>query len=149
MGGFRYVNGYPGNPPVRPNISLGDSLAGLHAALGVVLGLLARDQLRNVTRAELGTKNEGRTRRTGQVIDVAIYEAVLNMMEGIVPEFDRLGEVRSFLVGCWEEFGALGLVSEVYEYRFASCRFVSPPARPSQALSRPTHTRARMASTLL
>ncbi|RUS16386.1 CoA-transferase family III domain-containing protein [Endogone sp. FLAS-F59071] len=94
MGGFRYVNGCPGNPPVRPNISLGDSLAGLHAALGVVLGLLARDQLRNVTRAELGTKNEGRTKRTGQVIDVAIYEAVLNMMEGIVPEFDRLGKIR-------------------------------------------------------
>ena len=75
MGGFRFVNGHAGEPPVRPNISLGDSLAGLHAAFGVVLGLLARG------------------RGDGQVVDVAIYESVLNMMEGIVPEFDRIGEV--------------------------------------------------------
>lgn len=73
MGGFRYVNGIPGMPPVRPNLSLGDSLAGLHAAFGVVLGLLSRNKLQN----------------RGQVVDVAIYESVLNMMESVVPEYDR------------------------------------------------------------
>ncbi|KAI8391651.1 CAIB/BAIF family protein [Radiomyces spectabilis] len=82
MGGFRFVNGHPGQPPVRPNISLGDSLAGLHAALGVVLGLFARNKL-----ASSG-------QRPGQVVDVAIYESMLNMMESIIPEYDRLGEVR-------------------------------------------------------
>lgn len=82
MGGFRYVNGHPGQPPVRPNISLGDSLAGLHAALGVVMGLLARQRI-----GDSGAK------KTGQVVDVAIYESVLGMMEGIIPEFDRFNEV--------------------------------------------------------
>ncbi|KAL0089333.1 CoA-transferase family III domain-containing protein [Phycomyces blakesleeanus] len=85
MGGFRSVNGYPGEPPVRPNISLGDSLAGLHAAFGVVIGLLARDKLKQ------SSKGNG---RTGQVVDVSIYESVLNMMESIIPEFDRFNEIR-------------------------------------------------------
>ena len=83
MGGFRYVNGHPNQPPVRPNISLGDSLAGMHAALGVVLGLLARQRI-----GETGAK------KTGQVVDVAIYESVLGMMEGVIPEFDRFSEAR-------------------------------------------------------
>lgn len=82
MGGFRYVNGFPGMPPVRPNISLGDSLAGMHAALGVLLSLLARNKL--------GQQRQ----KTGQVVDVAIYESVLNMMESIIPEYDRAGQVR-------------------------------------------------------
>ncbi|ORY91368.1 putative acyl-CoA transferase/carnitine dehydratase [Syncephalastrum racemosum] len=80
MGGFRYVNGHPGQAPVRPNLSLGDSLAGMHAALGVLLGLIARNKV---------PKQE-----SGQVVDVAIYESVLNMMESIVPEYDRAGMVR-------------------------------------------------------
>lgn len=83
MGGFRYVNGHPGQPPVRPNISLGDSLAGLHAALGVVMGLLARQRI-----GDTGAS------KTGQVVDVAIYESVLGMMEGVIPEFDRFNEIR-------------------------------------------------------
>ncbi|CAO3672458.1 unnamed protein product [Umbelopsis ramanniana] len=83
MGGFRYVNGHPNQPPVRPNISLGDSLAGLHAALGVVMGLLARQRI-----GETGAS------KTGQVVDVAIYESVLGMMEGVIPEFDRFNEIR-------------------------------------------------------
>lgn len=81
MGGFRFVNGHAGEPPVRPNMSLGDSLAGLHAALGVLLGLIAKNKLAS------------QTERTGQVVDVAIYESMLNMMEGVVPEFDRFDEV--------------------------------------------------------
>jgi crotonobetainyl-CoA:carnitine CoA-transferase CaiB-like acyl-CoA transferase len=82
VGGLRYVNGFPDRPPVRPNLSLGDSLAGLHAALGVVMALYRRDAGRDGAAAE------------GQVVDVAIYEAVFNMMESLLPEFDRLGVVR-------------------------------------------------------
>lgn len=79
VGGLRYVTGYPDRPPVRPNLSLGDSLAGLHAALGIMMALYYRD----VVGAHVG-----------QVIDVAIFEAVFNMMEGIVPEYDKCGIVR-------------------------------------------------------
>lgn len=88
MGGFRYVNGVPGEAPVRPNISLGDSLAGMHAAMGVLLGLIGRSKLP--------------ASKTGQVVDVAIYESMLNMMESIIPEYDRKGVVcvMVFMVLC-------------------------------------------------
>jgi crotonobetainyl-CoA:carnitine CoA-transferase CaiB-like acyl-CoA transferase len=82
FGGFRYVTGFPDRPPVRPNLSLGDSLAGVHAALGVMMALYHRDR---------GATAPG---RSGQDVDVAIYESVFNMMEAIVPEYDRLGLVR-------------------------------------------------------
>lgn len=78
VGGLRYVNGYPDRPPTRTNLSLGDTLAGLHAALGLMTAIYHR----NV--------NGG----GGQVVDVAIYEAVFNMMESLVPEYDMYGEVR-------------------------------------------------------
>ena len=77
--GFRYLNGVPGSAPVRPNISMGDTLAGLHAVLGILLALTAR--LRQKAPA-------------GQVVDVAIYESVFNMLEGVVPEYDGAGVVR-------------------------------------------------------
>lgn len=77
VGGLRYVNGFPDRPSVRPNLSLGDSLAGMHAVVGVLLSLIAR----------------GKT-NTGQVVDVAIYESIFNMLEGVVPEFDGAGVVR-------------------------------------------------------
>ena len=79
FGGFRYINGFPGQPPVRPNLSLGDTLAGLHAVIGVLLSLHHREQ-----------QGAGR----GQVVDVAIYESVYNMLEAVVPEFDGAGIVR-------------------------------------------------------
>jgi len=78
MSGFRYVNGFPGQPPVRPNLSIGDTIAGIHAALGVVMALLAKER---------GTA-------TGQVVDVALYEAMFNMMEAVVPEYSGAGVVR-------------------------------------------------------
>ncbi|HLK03566.1 MAG TPA: CaiB/BaiF CoA-transferase family protein [Candidatus Acidoferrum sp.] len=78
FGGLRYVTGEPDRPPVRPNLSLGDSVAGLHAALGILLALYHRD-------ARGGS---------GQVIDVALYEAVLNLMEGTIPEYDKAGVKR-------------------------------------------------------
>ncbi len=77
IGGLRYVNGHPGQAPVRPNLSLGDTLAGVHAALGIVLALLRRER-----------------GGAGQAVDVAIYESVFNMLEGVVPEFDGAGVVR-------------------------------------------------------
>ena len=80
VGGFRYVTGFPGGPPVRPNLSLGDSLTGLHAAFGVLLALLARQRGASAS---------------GQVVDIGIFESVFNMMEAVVPEYDRCGEVRS------------------------------------------------------
>ncbi len=83
VGGFRYVNGFPDRPPCRPNLSLGDSLAGMHAALGIVMALYNRS-------GRKGREGGG----TGQEIDVAIYESVFNMMEAVVPEFDRLGMMR-------------------------------------------------------
>jgi crotonobetainyl-CoA:carnitine CoA-transferase CaiB-like acyl-CoA transferase len=76
--GLRYVTGEPDRPPVRPNLSLGDSVAGLHAALGILLALYHRD-----------AKGGG-----GQMIDVALYETVLNLMEGTIPEFDLAGVKR-------------------------------------------------------
>jgi len=79
FGGFRYINGIPGEAPVRPNISMGDSLAAIHAALGITLALLHRDR-----------RGEGQ----GQVVDVALYESMFNLMEAIVPEFDGAGAVR-------------------------------------------------------
>ena len=77
MGGMRHVTGFPDRPPVRMNLSVGDSIAALHA----VIGALAALQSRHAT---------GR----GQVVDVALYEAVFNLMESTLPEYDRYGVVR-------------------------------------------------------
>lgn len=79
VGGLRYVNGLPGEPPMRPNLSLGDTMAGLHTALGVVLACLHQ------------ARNPG---SRGQVIDTALYEAVFNLLEGVVPEYSGAGVVR-------------------------------------------------------
>jgi crotonobetainyl-CoA:carnitine CoA-transferase CaiB-like acyl-CoA transferase len=79
LGGFRYINGFPGGPPVRPNLSMGDTLAALHAVLGILLAYVHRQKP---------------TGATGQVVDVAIYEAVFNMLEAVVPEYDGAGVVR-------------------------------------------------------
>lgn len=88
FGGFRFVNGNVDSngklsgAPIRPNISLGDSLAGLHAAFGTVMALLARNKV--------GNHNNNK----GQTVDVAIYESMLNMMEGIIPAYSRMGVIR-------------------------------------------------------
>lgn len=78
MGGMRYVTGYPDRPPVRVGISIGDSIAALHGVIGALMAL----HHRNV--------NGGR----GQYVDVALYEAVFNMMESVLPEYDMFGFVR-------------------------------------------------------
>jgi formyl-CoA transferase len=78
IGGLRHLTGEPGRPPVRTGVSLGDTLAGLHAAFGALLALRARDA------------RSGR----GQVVDAAIHESVFNMLESLLPEYDALGFVR-------------------------------------------------------
>ncbi|PJA58533.1 MAG: formyl-CoA transferase [Rhodocyclales bacterium CG_4_9_14_3_um_filter_68_10] len=79
MGGLRYVTGFPDRPPVRLNLSIGDSLAALHGVIGALMALRQREV------------RGGR----GQVVDVALYEAVFNMMESTLPEYDRYGVVRN------------------------------------------------------
>jgi len=78
MGGMRHVTGFPDHPPVRMNISIGDALAAMHGVIGVLMALHHRKA------------NGGK----GQVVDVALYEAVFNMMESLVPDFDRFGYIR-------------------------------------------------------
>lgn len=78
MGGLRYVTGYPDRPPVRVGISLGDAVAALYGAIGALMALHARKG------------NGGR----GQVVDVALYEAVFSLMESLLPEYDFDGFVR-------------------------------------------------------
>jgi formyl-CoA transferase len=83
MGGIRFVSGHPDRPPVRIGISIGDSIAALHGVIGALMALRHRDA------------TGGRGRGIGQFVDVALYEAVFNMMESTVPEFDRYGVVRA------------------------------------------------------
>ncbi|CAA9588855.1 MAG: L-carnitine dehydratase/bile acid-inducible protein F [uncultured Thermomicrobiales bacterium] len=79
LGGLRYVTGEPERPPVRPGISLGDSLAALYAVVGALIAVYARD-----------VRGTGE----GQIVDVALYEAVFSMMESMLPEYDLAGLVR-------------------------------------------------------
>ena len=78
VAGLRHITGFPDRPPVRPNLSLGDTIAALHGVIGALLALHA-------------VKNGA----GGQVIDVALYEAVFNCMESLLPEYDAQGYVRS------------------------------------------------------
>jgi crotonobetainyl-CoA:carnitine CoA-transferase CaiB-like acyl-CoA transferase len=78
MGGLRYINGFPGEAPPRMGISLGDSLAAIYAAQGVLMALYHRD-----------ARGGG-----GQVIDASIMESCFSLLESMVPEYDRLGYVR-------------------------------------------------------
>ncbi|MBI3380927.1 MAG: CoA transferase [Aquabacterium sp.] len=84
MGGMRYLNAEPGRVPVRAGVSLGDTLAGLHGAIGILLALQARQ------RSVSPDAPKGR----GQVVDVALYEAVFNCMESLLPEFSAFGAIR-------------------------------------------------------
>jgi formyl-CoA transferase len=78
MGGLRHLTGEPGRLPVRCGVSIGDTLAALHGTIGVMTALYHRHV------------NGGR----GQVIDVALTEAVLNVMESLIPEYSAFGAVR-------------------------------------------------------
>jgi formyl-CoA transferase len=78
MGGLRHLTGEPGGVPVRCGVSIGDTLAALHGVIGVLTALYHRKV------------NGGR----GQVIDVALHEAVFNVMESLIPEYSAFGAVR-------------------------------------------------------
>ena len=77
MGGWRYIVGEPDRPPSRMGVSIGDTLTATYGCMGVLAALHERDR-------------SGR----GQVIDAALYESVLQVMEGLVPEYDRMGLIR-------------------------------------------------------
>lgn len=77
MGGLRHLTAEPGRIPVRVGVSIGDTLAALHGVIGILLALQERN----------------RSNR-GQVIDVALYEAVFNCMESLLPEYSAFGAVR-------------------------------------------------------
>lgn len=77
ISGFRYVNGKPGEAPMRPNLSIGDTISGIHAALGIAMALLEKQQSGE-----------------GQVVDVALYESMFNLMEAVIPEYDGAGVIR-------------------------------------------------------
>jgi len=78
MGGLRHLTGEPGRVPVRVGVSIGDTLAALHGVIGVMMALYHRKV------------NGG----SGQVIDVALHEAVFNVMESLIPEYSAFGAVR-------------------------------------------------------
>jgi len=78
MAGLRYITGHPNEIPVRAGVSLGDTVAGLHGALGVLLALYERD-------ARGGE---------GQMIDVALYESIFNLTESLLPEYSVFGAIR-------------------------------------------------------
>ena len=78
MGGLRHLTATPGQVPVRVGVSIGDTIASLHGVIGVLLALYDR-------------KNNG---GRGQVVDVALYEAVFNCMESLLPEYSAFGTVR-------------------------------------------------------
>ena len=77
MGGLRHLSAEPGRTPVRVGISIGDTLAALHGVIGILLAL-----------------QERHTSGKGQIIDIALYEAVFNCMESLLPEYSAFGEVR-------------------------------------------------------
>ena len=77
VGGMRYVTGTPDRPPSRVGVSIGDTLSALYGVIGALVELEAR-----------------RATGRGQVVDVALYEAVFSVMESMLPEFDRFGVVR-------------------------------------------------------
>ena len=78
MGGIRYTTGEPNGAPARVGVSLGDSLASLHAVMGALMSVL---------RVKTGQGD-------GQVVDVSLVESVFNVMESLIPEYDLLGHVR-------------------------------------------------------
>ena len=91
MGGLRYVSGHPDRPPVRVGISIGDSVAALHGVIGAMMALRHRDVTGGRWNGKAGAESLA---GQGQMVDVALYESVFNLMESLVPEFDFAGVVR-------------------------------------------------------
>ncbi len=79
IGGLRHLSGQPGQAPVRVGVSIGDSISALHGVMGALMALHHR------------STNSGK----GQVVDVALYESVFNLMESLLPEYDMFGFIRN------------------------------------------------------
>jgi crotonobetainyl-CoA:carnitine CoA-transferase CaiB-like acyl-CoA transferase len=90
IGGLRYLTNHPVGttelPPVRVGVSIGDSIAGLYAAFGIVAALWSRDQA-------------GDGQKVGRTVDVALTESILSMMEGMLPEYGALGKIKQPMGG--------------------------------------------------
>ncbi len=84
MGGLRHLTAEPGRVPVRVGVSIGDTLAALHGVIGILMAL----QHRHASVSAQAPKGRG------QVVDVALYEAVFNCMESLLPEYSAFGAVR-------------------------------------------------------
>ena len=84
MGGLRHLTGEPGHVPVRVGVSIGDTLASLHGVIGILMALHHRH----------ATVGAGAPKGRGQVIDMALFEAVFNCMESLLPEYSAFGAVR-------------------------------------------------------
>lgn len=91
MGGLRYVSGHPDRPPVRVGISIGDSVAAMHGVIGAMMALRHRDVTGGRWNGQSGVACVA---GQGQMVDVALYESVFNLMESLVPEFDHAAVVR-------------------------------------------------------
>jgi formyl-CoA transferase len=134
MAGFRYVTGFPDRPPVRPNLSIGDTIASLHGVIGALMAL-----------------HSG----TGQVVDVALYEAMFNCMESLIAEYDGDGYVRertgstlpgiapSNLYPCKEGYVLIAGNADSLYYRLMSA-IGRPDLRDDPALARNDGRAAQM-----
>jgi formyl-CoA transferase len=134
MAGFRYITGFPDRPPVRPNLSIGDTIASLHGVIGALMAL-----------------HSG----TGQVIDVALYEAMFNCMESLIAEYDGDGYVRertgstlpgiapSNLYPCKEAYVLIAGNADSLYYRLMSA-IGRPDLRDDPALARNDGRAAQM-----
>ncbi|WP_296187790.1 CaiB/BaiF CoA transferase family protein [Pseudomonas sp. UBA1879] len=118
MGGIRYTTGTPGSPPARVGVSLGDSLASMHAVMGALMSLL---------RVKTGQGN-------GQIVDVSLVESVFNVMESLVPEYDMLGHVRE------RTGGALPGIAPSNTYPTADGAFVVIAGNSDPIFKRLMHT---------
>ncbi|HEX2333376.1 MAG TPA: CaiB/BaiF CoA-transferase family protein [Burkholderiales bacterium] len=134
MAGFRYVTGFPDRPPVRPNLSIGDTIASLHGVIGALIAL-----------------HSGK----GQVVDVALYEAMFNCMESLIADYDGDGYVRertgstlpgiapSNLYPCKEGYVLIAGNADSLYYRLMSA-IGRPDLRDDPALARNDGRAAQM-----
>jgi crotonobetainyl-CoA:carnitine CoA-transferase CaiB-like acyl-CoA transferase len=120
VGGLRHVTGTPDRPPSRVGVSIGDTLSALYGVIGAMMALQSR-------------QSTGR----GQVVDVALYEAVFSVMESMLPEFDRFGVVR-------ERTGSiLPGIAPTSAYRCADDSFVLIAANGDSIFQRLCHAIGR------
>ncbi|MFY1666115.1 CaiB/BaiF CoA transferase family protein [Pseudomonas sp. Pseu.R1] len=121
MGGIRYTTGSPDSAPARVGVSLGDSLASMHAVMGALMSLL---------RVKTGQGD-------GQIVDVSLVESVFNVMESLVPEYDMLGHVRE------RTGGALPGIAPSNTYPTAEGAFVVIAGNSDPIFKRLMHTIGR------